>query len=95
LPEIKQQAIEMALKGSGVRDTARVLGISTATVINELKKAPELQSVNHAFLEVRVPERIQMDIVKAEGSLEVAERKQAVEMDEMWSYVGCKANQRW
>jgi DNA repair protein RadC len=30
--------IDMALNGSGVRDTARVLGISTATVINELKK---------------------------------------------------------
>lgn len=36
-----------------------------------------------------------MDIVKVEGNLEVAEHKQAVEMDEMWSYVGCKANQRW
>jgi transposase-like protein len=38
LPEIKQQVIEMSLNGSGVRDTARVLQISTATVIQELKK---------------------------------------------------------
>lgn len=38
LPEIKQQVIEMSLNGSGVRDTARVLQISTATVIHELKK---------------------------------------------------------
>jgi transposase-like protein len=38
LPEIKQQVIEMNLNGSGVRDTARVLQISTATVIHELKK---------------------------------------------------------
>ena len=38
LPEVKQQVIDMALNGSGVRDTARVLNISTATVINELKK---------------------------------------------------------
>ena len=38
LPEIKQQIIEMSLNGSGVRDTARVLQISTATVIQELKK---------------------------------------------------------
>ena len=37
-PEIKQQVIEMSLKGSGSRDTARVLQISTATVIHELKK---------------------------------------------------------
>lgn len=38
LPETKRQVIELALNGSGIRDTARVLGISTATVINELKK---------------------------------------------------------
>jgi transposase-like protein len=37
-PEIKQQVIEMSLNGSGIRDTARVLQISTATVIHELKK---------------------------------------------------------
>jgi len=38
LPAIKRQVIEMSLNGSGVRDTARVLQISTATVIQELKK---------------------------------------------------------
>jgi transposase-like protein len=38
LPEIKAQIIDMALNGSGIRDTARVLGISTDTVLNELKK---------------------------------------------------------
>ena len=38
LPEIKQQVIDMSLNGSGIRDTARVLGISPNTVINELKK---------------------------------------------------------
>jgi transposase-like protein len=38
LPEIKEQIIDMALNGNGIRDTARVLGISTDTVINELKK---------------------------------------------------------
>ena len=37
-PQIKQQVIEMSLNGSGVRDTARVLGISPTTVLNELKK---------------------------------------------------------
>ena len=36
LPEIKQPIIELSLNGSGVRDTARVLQISTATVIHEL-----------------------------------------------------------
>jgi transposase-like protein len=38
LPEIKRQIVAMALNGSGVRDTARVLGIGTGTVMNELKK---------------------------------------------------------
>ncbi len=38
LPEIEEQIIDMALNGSGIRDTARVLGISTDTVRNELKK---------------------------------------------------------
>jgi hypothetical protein len=33
LPEVKQQVLEMSLKGSGVRDTARVLQISPTTVI--------------------------------------------------------------
>ena len=37
-PAIKEQIVDMALNGSGIRDTARVLKISTATVINELKK---------------------------------------------------------
>jgi transposase-like protein len=37
-PQIKQQVLEMSLNGSGVRDTARVLGISPTTVIQELKK---------------------------------------------------------
>ena len=38
LPEIKQRIVAMAVNGSGIRDTARVLGVSTDTVINELKK---------------------------------------------------------
>jgi transposase-like protein len=37
-PQVKQQVIELSLNGSGVRDTARVLGISPTTVIQELKK---------------------------------------------------------
>jgi transposase-like protein len=49
-PEIKQQIVEMSLNGSGVRDTARVLQISTATVIQELKKRglPSRRSIRHS-----------------------------------------------
>jgi insertion element IS1 protein InsB len=38
LPEVKRQISDMAINGSGIRDTARVLGISPTTVIEELKK---------------------------------------------------------
>ena len=36
--EVKQKIVDMSVNGSGVRDTARVLSISTSTVIKELKK---------------------------------------------------------
>jgi transposase-like protein len=38
LPEVKEKIAEMAMNGSGIRDTARVLRISPSTVISELKK---------------------------------------------------------
>jgi len=40
VPEVKQQMVEMALNGSGIRDTARVLGVSPTTVMSTLKKKP-------------------------------------------------------
>lgn len=40
LPEVKRQIVDMAMNGSGIRDTARVLHISPTTVIEELKKIP-------------------------------------------------------
>jgi transposase-like protein len=44
LPEVKQQISDMAINGSGIRDTARVLHISPTTVIEELKKRSPTQS---------------------------------------------------
>ena len=38
VPAVRRQVVEMALNGSGVRDTARVLYISPTTVIAVLKK---------------------------------------------------------
>ena len=48
VPEVKQQIVDMAFNGSGIRDTARVLGISTDTVLSELKKKrmPSSRSTN-------------------------------------------------
>jgi transposase-like protein len=39
VPEIRRQVVDMALNGSGIRDTARVLRISPTTVIAVLKKS--------------------------------------------------------
>lgn len=37
-PGVKPQVVDMAINGSGIRDTARVLKISKNTVIRTLKK---------------------------------------------------------
>ena len=37
-PAVKHQIVEMAMNASGIRDTARVLHVSTNTVMAELKK---------------------------------------------------------
>jgi transposase-like protein len=37
---IKQKIIDMAINGSGIRDTARVLKVSPNSVIHEIKKKP-------------------------------------------------------
>jgi transposase-like protein len=37
-PGVKEQIVEMALNASGIRDTARVLHVSTNTVMKDSKK---------------------------------------------------------
>jgi len=44
LPKVKQQICDMATNGSGIRDTARVLGVSQKTVIETLKKKSRVES---------------------------------------------------
>jgi len=39
MPGVKRQVVEMAINGSGIRDTGRVLGINKNTVISTLKKS--------------------------------------------------------
>jgi IS1 family transposase/transposase-like protein len=86
LPEVKQTIIDMSLNTSGIRDTARVLRISTATVRRELKqKEAVLESVNTALRRTLHPEQVAVDIAQAGEA----------EMDEMWSFVGNKGNPRW
>jgi transposase-like protein len=42
LPEIKQRIVDLTLNGCGVRDIVRVLRVSSATVVNTLKKRPQV-----------------------------------------------------
>jgi transposase-like protein len=43
LPKTQRQIVEMALHGSGIRDTARVLRVSPVTVLRVLKKRTQLK----------------------------------------------------
>jgi transposase-like protein len=44
-PGIKKQGVEMAIKGSGIRETARVLHLNKNTVIATLKKKKRLSFI--------------------------------------------------
>ena len=44
LPETQRRIVEMALNGSGIRDTARVLRVSPVTVLSVLKKRARFNS---------------------------------------------------
>ncbi len=56
--QVKQQIVDMALNGSGIRHTARILHVSPSTVINELKKrrlTPTSKLINTKVTESRTP----------------------------------------
>ena len=81
LPEIKRKVIDMVLNGSGISDISRVLNISKTTVIETIKsKAINIRKIN--FDKVIDLSKITM--------LELS-----VELDEQWSWVQNKGNQRW
>jgi hypothetical protein len=86
LPAVKQQIVDMTLNGSGVRDIVRVLGVSSATVIDVLKKKePTITQVNERLLKRLDPAQLDVIIRQVEDA----------EMDAMWSFVGSKRQQRW
>jgi len=87
-PYIKNLILKMSVNGSGIRDTSRVLEISPNTVIETIKKADNIiKNVNDKLLKKSNKEGIDIDIVPMNGI--------DVELDEMWSFVGDKSNQRW
>src|SRR5215510_4310184 len=66
LPEVKQQSIDMSFNASRMRDTARVLRISTDTVLRALrKKAAARASVHTALLRTVNPAEIIVDMQQA------------------------------
>ncbi|HYQ92581.1 MAG TPA: IS1-like element transposase [Candidatus Competibacteraceae bacterium] len=83
--ESKREVVDMAMNGSGMRDTARVLGISTGTVLSELKrKRLALEPVNRPFLDrLADPDRPTVEAYVEE-----------TEVDEMWDFVDKKKTQR-
>lgn len=84
---IKKIVVEMAINSSGIRDTSRVLGIHKNTVISILKsKEDSLVQVNPLFLQTHTdtPLDVRFELVCDEA-----------EVDEQWSFVGKKSNQRW
>jgi len=86
VPEVKQQMVDMALNGSGIRDTARVLGVSPTTVMTTLKKkASALHPVNPTLVTAW----------KGSPPTVVIHKGKEAELDEMWSFVGRKTQPRW
>ncbi len=83
---VKEQVVNMAINGSGVRDTARVLKISKTTVMSTLKK--KSSSI------VQINPNIQK-ITEEQGPVRLQLVCEEAELDEQWSFVGKKSLQRW
>ena len=49
-PGVTKQIIAMAINGSGIRDTSRVLGVSKTTVIKTLKKSVRFSHITSRLL---------------------------------------------
>ena len=57
LAEVKQQIAEMAINGSGIRDTSRVLSISPTTVVLKRKGYTDLL-ISMESMDLPLPENI-------------------------------------
>jgi len=84
-PGVKVHIVEMALHGSGIRDTSRALGVGKHTVIAAIKDiATEVMIVNPHIGSQALAAEIRYLIDSAIN----------VPADEQWVYVGNKASQR-
>jgi len=77
----------MAINGSGIRDTGRVLKIDKNTIFNTLKhKANRLVQISPRLVELSASGELNVRLEKADCE---------AELNEQWSYVGNQSNQRW
>jgi IS1 family transposase/transposase-like protein len=85
-PKIHQRIFFLTINGSGMRATARALGIAKGTVTSALRNIePLLWHVNHDYINTHKNGGITVELV----SLNKAE------MDELWSFTGDKSHQYW
>ena len=82
-PGVKEKIIELTMNSSGVRDISRTLQINKNTVISELKKTRFTNPYLPDMIEAKQFERLEVVI------------NYTAEMDEFWSFVETKTNQRW
>ena len=84
---VKEQILEMAINGGGITDTVRVLKVAKntigKTILNVYKK---LSQINPKFLIQDRNKPKEVRFIKAPLD---------AELDEQWSYVQKKSNQRW
>ena len=60
------------------------------------EKSPSIKQVNEPLLTTINPERVEVEILlMSESESTSAPGIEDAELDEMWSFVGKKANQRW
>jgi len=87
---INETIVAMVANASGIRDTSRVLEILQDKVMSTLKKTKDrISSINSQYIRERQTSyEIQFDVV-------LYEEVEEAELDEMWSFVFSKANQRW
>ncbi len=77
----------MAINGSGIRDTSWVLQISKTTIINVIRsKENNLVQVNPNIRTLSLGPDNEVRLELACGT---------AELDEQWSFVDSKSNQRW
>jgi IS1 family transposase/transposase-like protein len=93
LRSVKQQITDMALNGSGVRNTARVLHVSPNTVTRELKKRISVAASELIGIKATDPEQVKVEIQLAPLSEGLDSHEP--EIDEMWSYVANKSAPHW